>query len=366
MRSAPRAGRASVDPAVRDAREVVGMYGDPDTTWGICAEVTLDASTRVDDAAVADRLRRLCAREPHLGAVPALERPGADGWTGLRADLASRPYGPTSPLLRVGRDDEGRRLVVGAHHGVIDGLGLLAVAGAALGIEVRSAARGIGDRAAPRGFLRSSARRVGEALVSPPPRFPGTGEPGALVEDLSTRAGSRLGVGSSALAAAVLAAWSDRAAPGSAPAVLVVGASRRTADLPRPDRQTAYLRLRLGPVVTASTIGGLLAATPPEPDFPETSARGVGPRLVRVLRHRLGATAMLSNLGVVSGPGIESVVMFPASSGPRAVAVGLASTAATTTLSLRTRRRDFTAAEHTALLDAVSAGLWPSGVQTGQ
>ena len=148
--------------------------------------------------------------------------------------------------------------------------------------------------------------------------------------------------------------------------MLVVGASRRTVDLPRPDRQTAYLRLRLGPDVTASTIGGLLAATPPEPDFPETSARGVGPRVVRVLRHRLGATAMLSNLGVVSGPGIESVVMFPASSGPRAVAVGLASTAAATTLSLRTRRRDFTATEHTALLDAVSARLWPSGVQTGQ
>jgi hypothetical protein len=46
--------------------------------------------------------------------------------------------------------------------------------------------------------------------------------------------------------------------------------------------------------------------------------------------------------------------MFPACSGPRAVALGLASTAASTTLSLRTRRAEFSAAEHARLLADVA------------
>ena len=87
----------------------------------------------------------------------------------------------------------------------------------------------------------------------------------------------------------------------------------------------------------------------PEPDFPATSVRGVGPRVAHLLRRRLGATALLSNLGRIDGP-VDSVAMFPACSGPRAVAVGLASTPTSTTLSLRTRRADFTADEHAGLL----------------
>ena len=342
---------------MHEAREVVGMYGDPDTTWGICAEVTL-TSPLTDGAAVAARVARLCEQHPHLGAAPAVERPDDEGWAGLRARVAARPYGQDAALLRLGLDTDGTRLVVGAHHGVVDGLGLLAIAGAALGTEVRSGARGIGDRPAASGFLLSSARRVGEALVSPPPRFPGAGEPGAEVEDLSTVAGPRSSVGTGALAAAVLETYAGAAASSpSAPVVLVVGASRRNDDLPRPDRRTAYLRLRLGPGTSADEIVRALGATAPEPDFPQTSARGAGPRAVRVLRNRLGATAMLSNLGVVSGTGIGSVAMFPASSGPRAVAVGLASTPTSTTLSLRTRRRDFTEAEHAALLSALADRL---------
>jgi hypothetical protein len=46
--------------------------------------------------------------------------------------------------------------------------------------------------------------------------------------------------------------------------------------------------------------------------------------------------------------------MFPACSGPRAVAIGLASTAVSTTLSLRTRRAEFTADEHALLLADVA------------
>jgi hypothetical protein len=72
--------------------------------------------------------------------------------------------------------------------------------------------------------------------------------------------------------------------------------------------------------------------------------------VTHLVRGRLGATALLSNLGLVEGP-VESLAMFPACSGPRAVAIGLASTRACTTLSLRTRRAEFDAEEHARLLD---------------
>ena len=65
----------------------------------------------------------------------------------------------------------------------------------------------------------------------------------------------------------------------------------------------------------------------------------------------LGATAQVSNLGVIEGDGLESVSMFPALSGPRGVAVGLVSTALTTTLSLRTRGGDFSRDDGAELLD---------------
>ena len=92
-----------------------------------------------------------------------------------------------------------------------------------------------------------------------------------------------------------------------------------------------------------------LAAVDPEPDFPgDVGARG-RPRVAHLLRRRLGATALLSNLGRIDGP-VDSVAMFPACSGPRAVAIGLASTSGSTTLSLRTRRAEFDADEHARLL----------------
>ena len=80
----------------------------------------------------------------------------------------------------------------------------------------------------------------------------------------------------------------------------------------------AYLRLRLPADATVDQVRGSLAAVEPEPDFPTTSAGGIGPRLVRLMRRRLGATAVLSNLGRIEGP-VDSIAMFPACSGPRAL-----------------------------------------------
>ncbi|WP_137292172.1 hypothetical protein [Nocardioides dongxiaopingii] len=350
MRPTPRVRRARLDPSVREAREVVGMYGDPDTTWGICVELRLaDAQ---DTVAMAGRVADLCDREPHLGTPPAVVRHDEDGWPDARRDVASAPYGATSPLLRLALSDDGTRLLVGAHHGVVDGLGLLSIAGAASGRELRTRARGIGDRAAPHGFVVSSLRRLGEALADPPARFTGSGEPGSVSEDLTAITRPRVDRGTAHLARAVLALHEDAGRSRRRP-VVVIGASRRVVDLPEPDRQTAYLRLRVRPGTDRDALAPVIAGLRPEPDFPETSAGGAAPLAVRLLRNRLGATAMLSNLGLVEGDGVVSLAMYPASSGPRSVAVGLASSSATTTVSVRTRRHEFDEAEHAWLVAGV-------------
>ena len=134
---------SGVDPAVRTAREVVGLYGDPHATWGICLEAGLLEPLAVRDAE--RRLAALVAAHPSLGAAPAC-RLVTEGWEAARSRVASEPYGPSEPLLRVLVDADGSRLFVGAHHGAVDGLGLVAVAGAAAGLTVRARARGIGDR----------------------------------------------------------------------------------------------------------------------------------------------------------------------------------------------------------------------------
>ncbi len=334
------------DPAVKEAHEVVGLYGDPDTSWGIA--VDLGVRDLVAGQA-AERLEALCSSHAHLGAAPAVEVVGEADWASRRAALAAGGYG-TEALVRVAVREDGRRLAVGAHHGAVDGLGLIAVASAALGQPLMAQARGIGDRGAPAGFARSSLARLREAVVDPPPRFDGSGEPGRD-EDLSELTRPLVERGTAHLAVAAARVFGDRGHDGTP--LLVIGASRRTGNLPQANRETAYLRLRVPVDAAAGQVSRELASVPPEPDFPATSARGAGPRITRLLRRRLGATALLSNLGRIDGP-VESVAMFPACSGPRAVALGLASTAASTTLSLRTRRAEFSAAEHARLLADVA------------
>jgi hypothetical protein len=348
-----RAIRASrADSAVAQAHEVVGLYGDPDTSWGIALDVGVE---ELDPQGPADRLARLCADHAHLGVAPAVDVVAPTDWSARRADLASAAYHSGS-LLRVLVRSDGRRLAVGAHHGAVDGLGLVAVAAAALGLPLRTMARGIGERRARAGFVRATAGRLREAVLDPPPRFDGTGGANALHEDLSEVIGPLTHRGTSHLAAATVGVFGDRGYDGRP--LLVVGASRRTGSTPQADRQTAYLRLRLSSGAGPGDVRRALATAEPEPDFPATSARGLGPRFTHVMRGRLGATALLSNLGRIDGL-VSSVAMFPACSGPRAVAIGLASTSTTTTLSLRTRGADFTVDEHGRLLSELAERFFP-------
>src|SRR5262249_6006787 len=87
------------------------------------------------------------------------------------ASFADEPYTAGAPLLRaaVGAGGtNGGRLLVAAHHGATDGLGLLAVLAAALGADLVSRARGIADRPPSSVFLASAPRCLPQALVRPP------------------------------------------------------------------------------------------------------------------------------------------------------------------------------------------------------
>lgn len=346
------------DSAGRLAHEVVGLYGDPDTTWGICLEVGLVAPAAL--LAARGRVADLFDLHPHLGPRPVIEDVSAEAWEDRRAATGATPYAIGGPLVRLLVSEDRRKILVAAHHGVCDGLGLVAIADAVAGVGLVSAARGIGDRAAPRTFWRSSLGRLREALMQPPPRFVSHIEDHSDGENLVLSSGPRIGAGTADLCVAVGAVFTtwNRDRDGNAGRPLYVsGASRRLPGTLAPDRQTAYLRFRPDPGWGREQVQAAFAELDPEPEFPVTSAGGIGPRVTRLLRARLGATAQLSNLGVIEGDGLDYAAMFPALSGPRGLAVGLVSTARSTTLSLRTRGSEFGPTDTATLLDLILVEL---------
>jgi hypothetical protein len=349
---------------VRRAREVVGLYGDPSVTWGICVDLGFAESVVTEE--IPARLAALVDAHPHLGRVPRVVSVPESRWQEAVRSVASDPFGDCDSLVRIATSVDGRRLLVGAHHGACDGLGLLAVANAVTDAGISSEARGIGDRSAERPFLLSSARRLGEALLAPPARFRGTRRPGEVGERFLRRDLPAVRAGTATVAHAIseaFATWRrERRVSGRRPLVSF-GASRRPANQLQPDRQTAYFRLPFDPAWTAEEFSDRIAALDPEPVFPETSAGGVGPRVTRALRNRLGATAIISNLGRLGGPGLVSAAMYPAASGPHAVAFGFATTPERSTLTLRNRRSDFTDEESRALVTAVADRLAGRGAQ---
>ncbi|MBE7323179.1 hypothetical protein IEQ44_00750 [Nocardioides sp. Y6] len=346
------------EEALRRAREVVGLYGDPDVTWGISLEARFD--TPVDLEGAPERLRRMAADHPHLGVVPVVERVASEAWATSREQSASHDFSD-GRLVRVLASDDGRDVFVTAHHGVCDGLGLLSIVTAATGREVRSSARGVGDRTSSQSFLASSLLRLAEALATPPTRFSGCGdaEPGTPERLVQVRETS--GRVNGALLCAALndvhAEWPRRRTSGGRRFLVVMGASRREPGQSAPDRQTAYFRIPLKRGWSVDDVRSAMRAVEPEPAFPETSAKGVGPMITRALKNRLGYTVNVSNLGVVTGEGLVSMAMFPAVNGPQAVGVGLVTTGAGSTISLRTRRDDFNDDEVQRLLDLVVGRL---------
>lgn len=359
--SVPETGHADhetlVDPdeALRRAREVVGLYGDPDVTWGISLEACFDAPIALDG--VEDRLTRMVSEHPHLGVVPVVERVADQEWAEAREASASHDFAD-GRLVRVLVSSDARRVFVTAHHGVCDGLGLISVIRTVTHRDLRSSARGVGDRTSSQGFLTSSLLRLVEALVTPPARFGGTPDPSGerrpeRLLQLEESTGRVNGARVCTALNTIHAQWPRRRNSGGRRFLVVMGASRRVPGETAPDRQTAYFRIPLTQGWGLAEVTAAMRAVEPEPAFPETSAKGIGPMITRALKNRLGYTVNVSNLGVVSGEGLVSMAMFPAVNGPQAVGVGLVSTSSGSTLSVRTRRGDFSDDEAQRLLRLV-------------
>ena len=331
-----------------EASATVGMYGDSTASWSIVASVCL--AHPLDAGPVQQRMASLATRFPHLGGPPKVVTVG--DLAAAREAFATTPYDATAPLVRVGVQES--TVLVGAHHGAVDGLGLLALLGAAVGQPVLSNARGLAGRPAARSFAVSAVQRVGEAVFRPPVRFrvEPAGGSGPAGEVLLAAELPRVAVDTAALtaAAAQVLCWWNGAAAGAGRIVAAVGASRRSGVALDPDNQAAFLRLRLPSDPDRAGVRALLDGYAPEPDFPPS--RNPVLRLgTRVLANRLGSSFLASNLGVVGPDTLRGVSFHPQPAGPAGIAFGAASTVRSTTVTVRARRRDFSDAAAQRLLD---------------
>ncbi|MEV6877231.1 hypothetical protein [Amycolatopsis sp. NPDC051128] len=332
------------------AHRVVGLYGDPTVSWSILLEAALGTAAPEPEKLRA-RLAAAIQQHPHLGVVPEIERTSAADLPSLRERFASAPYERADPLVRVAVCAGEPALLVAAHHGALDGLGLLALLGVLLDVPVSSGATGIGAREGGKPFLVSAVQRLAEALFAPPGRIVPDRAAPAAGDVFAARHEPRLRLGAAGFVAAAARAterWNRAHGARAARVVAALGASRRSGAAPEPVHDSAFFRLRLGS--GRKDVAAVLAAQPPEPDFPARSSRLA--RLgTRLLASRLGSTFLVSNLGVVStGDTVRSLAFYPAASGRSGVAFGAATTGGTTTVTVRARRKDFDAAAVARLL----------------
>jgi hypothetical protein len=204
----------------------------------------------------------------------------------------------------------------------------------------------------------AAARRVGEAVVAPPMRVRSSGSSSRPAGEVLVAARlPRLAVGTAAVTAAAAAAVREWNGTRRGRMVAAIGASRRDGDDLTPEHRAAYLRLRLPRDTNRALVRAMLDRQPLEPDFPPS--RNALVRLgARALARRLGATFLASNLGAVEvGAPVSALEFFPQCSGPAGVAIGVASTGETTSLTARARRRDFTPEAASQLLERLVASV---------
>lgn len=345
-----------MDPAVAAARRVVGLYGDPTISWSIALGASF--SSPLDPQQIRRAVHDLYAEWPDLGIEPEVRLVADVTSPALRAELFDQPYGDDDPLLRVALRPESGQILLAAHHGAVDGLGLLGALARIAERDLVSSATGIEADAEPAGFWLRGLSRVAEAIWRPPLRLAPARRRFAADGDWAEADGV-LGarVGTAALLAGfgdVASSWPGRT--GGRPLANVALSRRPGTPTPPPNRSTAYSRV---PATQTSVAGArrLLHETPPEPAFPETTGAGIGPVVTRALASRLGATALLSNLGVVSGADLVEMEFWPAAAGPAGVAVGFATVAQTGRLTVRCRRGWFDQAQARHLVEQLAERL---------
>jgi hypothetical protein len=348
------------EDAVRRAKDALAWTGQPDASWSILlqAELAEELPARV----VTERLWRAVELHPALGPRPRAITIAEAELERTRRFFADEPYVEGGPTIRAAVT-EGERsiLLLAAHHGALDGLGLVALLGIALGSHVSSAARGVRRTAEPRSTPAWIAGRLTEALFGPPARVRparrARRETGDIMMSTDTPI---LHGGTAALVAGVVRAvraWNSASGGSMRRAVVGIGASSRAGHTPTLEHAGAWLRIRVNDPsldatrrqlanAAAEPVGHIRALPPP------LSSAG------RLVAERLGSTVVVSNLSVLVGPPeLLSVAFFPKAHGRSAVSLGAATVGSRTTVSLRAQARDFACADARRLLRVIAREL---------
>jgi hypothetical protein len=308
---------------------------------------------------------------PHggdVGPVPSVATTAEASFDDGLHDIANRSYNPNGALARVLVAEDANRVAVAGHHGAVDGLGLLLMMSAVVGVSLSTSVRGLRPEKAPAtATFAYNARRVLEAVLTPPSRLaPTCREPAPTGDHLLATALPARRVTTSDLVSATVVAVRAFNAPRDASVrriVVAVGATQRTAaeaGFTELSRRSAWFRVRVRNA-EPSAVRALLEEAPPEPVASPTTARAVQTRAGRLLASRLGSTVMVSNLGLISPPdAVTRMDLYPAAHGRSGVAVGCVTIAATTTITVRARRADHTQDATRDLLREIVAAL-PDG-----
>jgi hypothetical protein len=342
---------------VRTPRAMVGWHGDPTISRSVLLHAKLDSPA--DPVGVGERLAAMVAHYPHLGPAPGVLTTGSADWPAVLARFADQPYADGWPLVRVAVGTEEPRMAIAAHQSVTNGLGLLALLGAALDTTVTSTARGIGDRPSHTSPAMTAARRLVEALLRPPARIARRGGnphyPGDVLTDVELPA-ARVGTGELIAATARAVEWwnqreGSRGHHGRPVAGVEVSCYGGGALSPELD--SAFLRVPLPADPSGTTVRRTIAERPPEPAYPPASAVAPQP-VAQALARRLGPTFLVSNLGRAgAGTTVRSLAFHPTANGRSGIAIGAATTGAVTTITIRARRSDFDSKAARELLDWV-------------
>lgn len=306
-----------------------------DATWSVLLEAQLDAAPAAD--VIAARLARAVDEASWLG--PAPEVWAADDVTDLRGVFADRAFSDGGPAVRAARSDTG--LLLAAHHGAVDGLGLLALMAVALHRPLPSSVRGVGDRHAP-GRARSNLARVAQVLVSPSPLVardttsPGEGDAFAVVKANRPAGAARL----LAATASALADWNRQHGRPPRALEIAVGASTIAGNASDLQDNSTFLRIRCKMPFDLPTARAAIAAATPQPTQP-SRASAAARFTARALGRRMGPTALTSSLGrIPASSGLRELRFLPVTYGRSGLAVGAAQVADNLTIGLRARARD--------------------------
>lgn len=273
--------------------------------------------------------------------------------------LALRLAEEAGPPLVVGV--AGRELIVSASHAHLDGLGLLTVLEELGWDPVASDARGVDDRPPAGRFWSVAARRAAEVALRPPARVapppPRPDQPGDTMVRLRVPAEVRT---ARLVHAAVRAVVEHNRAAGlpSRHVAVAIGAGRTAPPgAPLADR-SALLRLRDVERLEQHQVAQALRDAPwvPPPTASATSRPALETAL-RVLAPRLGSTLLVSHLGRVTAPQVESLAFYPVTAGGTGLSLGALTHRGATVLTMRARARDWDPPALQELLERVAAEL---------